>query len=744
MKINMNKIKRQIFSVLLVGLMPLFVNATEYYVSKTGDDANPGTSAEPFFTVGKAASIAVAGDVVNIMEGIYRETVTPANSGYAGKPIVFQSVPGEKVIISAMEPVSGFTSDAGSIYKATLDWDLGQRMFVVHNNETVLDLARWPNNTDGDRFSIDAKWNSGGSDRSSTSEGYLLYDEIPQLPWENGGTLFFFGDSRWYGWKFPVTAVSPGRIDWKSTHPSGSEWVVAAHAPSRLGEFFLEGIKEALDYQNEWYFNSSTKELFLQLPEGVAPEDGSIEVSKRENTIYLQNKNYIEIKNLAVYGGSVIMNGDNNTLYGVSSFYGGMTRGSDARGLFTYVAAVKVGWKGGGGYYKNNVIENCEVAYCDASAINVVGENTTIKNNYIHDADYLGTYDSPIVARDGKTTYIENNTITKGGRDCIKIINKGSEISYNDVSYSNLIADDCGLLYIIGGNLNIDVHHNWFHDAYGRGDLYKAAGIYLDSSNDKEPNPEKVNVYKNVVWNTEWTSIQVNWNGTDINIFNNTFLGGSSAMGAWHMAGTKFVNVNVWNNFYNTGSLDDQADLQNNFEWPGTADLALNDIENYDFTLRDNSIAIDKGREIEGYTDGFVGSAPDVGAYEYGGEKWVAGIDWDIYSGPNGLCYGLPGEACSSNTVDVQEKQQDKFAESAFAIYPNPVNDGTLFIEFNDFSKENSEYSIYSISGALMQSGILESGHANTVINIEEIPTGYYMVHITNDKKESASRFIKM
>jgi len=37
---------------------------------------------------------------------------------------------------------------------------------------------------------------------------------------------------------------------------------------------------------------------------------------------------------------------------------------------------------------------------------------------------------------------------------------------------------------------------------------------------------------------------------------------------------------------------------------------------------------------IPGYTDGYVGSAPDVGAYERGSTPWVAGPDWSLTPEP--------------------------------------------------------------------------------------------------------------
>jgi len=239
-------------------------------------------------------------------------------------------------------------------------------------------------------------------------------------------------------------------------------------------------------------------------------------------------------------------------------------------------------------------------------------------------------------------------------------------VAYNDFSKSNLIADDCGLIYVIGSNIRLDLHHNWFHDAESRGKLKKAAGIYLDSSNDSEPNPEKISVHHNVVWNVEWTNIQINWNGTDINIFNNTLMkakGGT--MGAWHREGTGFENVKVWNNITDKQAADQGDNQETEVTWETQADKQNNlidetsfvDYKKNDFKLKPGAIAIDAGREIDvpilgpgsknfNYTKGFTGKAPDIGAYELGSD-WKPGIDWDIKEGPNSICYGLPGESCS-------------------------------------------------------------------------------------------------
>ncbi|HEY5002694.1 MAG TPA: choice-of-anchor Q domain-containing protein, partial [Ktedonobacteraceae bacterium] len=44
-----------------------------------------------------------------------------------------------------------------------------------------------------------------------------------------------------------------------------------------------------------------------------------------------------------------------------------------------------------------------------------------------------------------------------------------------------------------------------------------------------------------------------------------------------------------------------------------------------DYSLQTGSPAINAGTVIPGITDGYVGSAPDIGAYESGATRWLSG-----------------------------------------------------------------------------------------------------------------------
>ena len=763
------------------------------YVAKDGnDDTNDGSISSPYLTIQKAADQAVAGDIIYIREGTYEETVTPRNSGTDGNPIIYTSYQEEKVIISAMAAVNDFQQDEGSVYKTQLDWDLGQRMFVL-NGETIMDLARWPNNTDGNRYTPNSLRNDGGSGPDE-SPLYLTDSEIPNLPWENGGSLFFYGDrpgSGWLAWRLPITASSPGRVEFRSTHNANSAFVLDFHPPKDGGDFFLEGIREALDYENEWYFDPSDRMLYLQVPGGVEPAENTILVSRRENTINIELKNYIEFRNLAVFGGTVRIRGEYNKLYGVTSLYGGMTRGSNSTGILANVGAINIVWNAV--KFRGNVIEKCEVAYADGSGIKDAGDNTLIINNHIHDCGYLGDYEAPLSMRGGIGKKALHNTIYKGGRDAIQCVADESEIAFNDVSRSNLIADDCGLFYYSGsGNAeaaaadprDITIHHNWFHDAEGRGELKKAAGIYLDT------NPNKFDVYRNVVWNVEWTGIQMNWNAIDINIYNNTIIDPQSgAMGAWHYAAlnTSFTNVNVWNNVTNVALEDDPNTQELEGDWEPQSDQQNNmtvtegfvSMPNRDFRLLETSPLIDQGRQIDGITDGFAGSAPDIGAYELG-DDWVPGIDWDVTLGPANRCYGLPGEVCElakedkdldgvfdssdlcPDTILGAEVDADGCAivtvvdpgpvdpilsilddQELASLYPNPVDGNEIRIPVTDGSA-SLEWTIVSSSGRVIKRGTGLAVNSIVSIDVGDLANGYYLLAINSILGRSViQRFIK-
>ncbi|MEK4105899.1 right-handed parallel beta-helix repeat-containing protein [Paenibacillus sp. FSL R10-2791] len=93
----------------------------EYHVSKTGSDQGQGTQHDPFLTINKAASAAVAGDKVIVHEGIYREWVKPRYKGLSEqRRIIYQAAEDEQVVIKGSEHIQDWQQVENHIWKAIL------------------------------------------------------------------------------------------------------------------------------------------------------------------------------------------------------------------------------------------------------------------------------------------------------------------------------------------------------------------------------------------------------------------------------------------------------------------------------------------------------------------------------------------------------------------------------------------------------------------------------------------------
>ena len=597
--------KSYLFVLCMVAL--LSAEAKDYYVAIGGDDNNPGTLEKPFQTIQKAADVMVAGDICYIGEGLYEETIKPASDG-----VTFKAMAGATVEITAYQKVTNWQVYQGKIYVAQLSWDLGDENQVVFD-QMLMNLARWPNKTNFNPFDLEALAATGNN--SSIS-----HNDIPDLNWENGGVLFFLGRSRWTSWRTPVTGSSAGMVNFETL---SDDWQYGgSHSPSNGGEFFLMNILEALDSDGEWYIDRTAKKVYFQAPGGANPATGETLVRRRTTGFDLSGRTNVTLDNLTISGGNInLRNANGCVVKNCQILYGNHTIAS-TRAAFVGNASVELNDNS-----QNNTIYRNNIQWGAANGVVLKGNNNTIDNNYIGNFNYLGSYATPVELRGSND--LTRNEIFNAGRDGIRGGGNGSNCGYNDIHHTNLINDDCGGIYTCCGTFNnTRLHHNWIHDITSRNEnfnSYKATGIYLDNST------KNVIVDHNVLWNLEWACIQINWEGTNLLIYNNTLWSNdgpeSRSMGRW-VNGFDFFNVQVYNTLANQEEFH-ASDEQNSVVY----NLEDDPFENYDhriFVPKSGSKAIDAGKVIPGYTNGYLGAAPDAGAYERGGELWTAGPDWEL------------------------------------------------------------------------------------------------------------------
>jgi hypothetical protein len=76
--------------IALGSLHATHAEATTYYISKSGNDANPCTQASPCLTIGRGKTLAQPGDTVQVGPGTYNERLTLTTSGLSTGKITFR------------------------------------------------------------------------------------------------------------------------------------------------------------------------------------------------------------------------------------------------------------------------------------------------------------------------------------------------------------------------------------------------------------------------------------------------------------------------------------------------------------------------------------------------------------------------------------------------------------------------------------------------------------------------------
>lgn len=598
------------FLAALVALSVPAAASTTYHVDAAkGNNSNPGTPDSPFLTIQRAASVMIPGDVCIVRAGTYREQVTPAANG-----VTFRASPGETVVVSAFEHVTGWAVHRDNIYRADLGWsDLGDQNQVLYNGQ-MMNLARWPNKTNFNPFDIQAPRSASGTTSSISHPG------IPAWNWANGGVVWYLGKNGWTSWRQPITGSAAGVINFNTL---STDWQYAgSHSPAQGGEVILMNILEALDAGGEWYIDRAADRVYLQTPNGEDPDDGTVLVRRRTTVFNLANRTGVQLDGLQIEGGSVDLSGANGCIVENCRIRFGNHTIAATSAAFVGDASIVLSE-----ISQNNIIRRNDIQWGAANGIMLKGTNNHVTNNHIGNFNYLGSYACPVFL--GGTNTLTRNRIFNGGRDLVRGGGSGSEISYNDMHHSSLVNDDCAAIYLCCNSFGYTrIHHNWIHDCQSRDENFtrnKSVGVYLDNSSTQ------VIVDHNVIWNIERACIQINWAGRDLLIYNNTLwskAGSTSASMARWANGYSLTNVPVWNTLANQNTWFSTSWLNNRVV--AATDDPFEDFASRNFTPKGGTTAVDAGRIIPGYTDGHLGSAPDAGAYERGAVPWRAGPDWAI------------------------------------------------------------------------------------------------------------------
>lgn len=429
--------------------------ATTYYVSNSGNDANSGTSpSSPWRTINKVNSFKrfSPGDNILFNRGnTFYGGIIISNSGSSGNPITYGAYgSGAKPIITGFTSVTSWTNVGGNIWESTSSVSTLTTCYMVTVNSVNTPMGRYPN-TGYFKFQ---SHNGNTSITSSSLNGSTNWT----------GASIAIKKQRWYIERGKITGQSGSTL----TYTDGKQYV-----PQDGWGFFILNDPRTLDQQNEWYYNPSTKKLRIY----STGQPANVKLATVENTFdNSSNCKYITINNLAITGAnSNLINGSYGqyatvtncdlSFAGISgidinslapTFIGNTINNTGYNGIYSHQNGV-------GGVIQNNVISNTGLIpgtpdTGGGAAIYSVSANTLIQGNVVDSSGW------------GGIVFYGNNSIAKN----------------NFVNYSCLIKDDCAGIATHGGFTGQQIIGNIVLNSIGNWEgssstvTLLAHGIFLD------------------------------------------------------------------------------------------------------------------------------------------------------------------------------------------------------------------------------------------------------------------------
>lgn len=662
----------------LAGTAPV-ISAADFYVSPSGNDAASGTFSAPFKTIQKGIKTAQNGDTVHVRGGTYRELVEFGNgAGEGNSGVTLKAYEDETAIVSALDLVEPGQNGVGSwqqhsesIWKISLpeSWPLSVGSNLVLVDGTPRQEARWPNVSTPFNFDYrEMAYSDTGTVDTGSAGPLNLPAPIPTYPnhiYCNGS----YTDSEFADLALPDDAWNGAMIDLNAGGGAhSSSGVVTASSGGTIhfrykkdnnsdtGEnepYYLWNSLTALDSANEAFLDvlgvsGPPNTLYLFTNTGNPGLFHQVEVRTRRTAIVVKIASDITIEGLTSIGGEVDCRANSSgvTLSGLKARYGG----SGLNRLLSRSALVTL--RG-----SNHVLENSDIGVTFGGGVQTggtaenPGSGTRLENNVIQRCGEfgIGTWNSEDLT-------IVRNTVSENGGFNIAIFSPGSIFSHNHCYLAGLRTADESSINANGTNrdmLQTVVSYNWVHDNVARTDLAKqingGKGIRLDSSSGSAFN---MRIHHNIVWNIRGKKALTLWalapgdagyDQSEIYAYNNTLSGNIKLQGN----GTRSVKGHVLQNNIadrmEVGDLGDHdsadAVVDHNLfsnqgvgedQWPGNLfeSAGFIDAANGNYGLLESSPAIDAGVPIPPITDGFEGSAPDLGALEYRGPNarlWSAG-----------------------------------------------------------------------------------------------------------------------
>ncbi len=632
----------------------------EYYVSNDGDDANLGTIDAPFETIQHAINQVGAGDVVNIRGGIYREALTlDGVHGTEDNWITFQNYNNEDVLLSGAKQIqSPWAIHEGNIWKTNVwnedvQFDVSQ-LFI---DNKMLTGARWPNiNKDYDQPDADF-WHTWSSAKKIADGSYEDNGGLEELGVSvEGATAYIKGKGA-----AVITSHDAGESQFLSDPQALN---ITSSGKLGGGDYFIEGDIDLLDTPREWYYDKNTGDLFAWLENDQNPNNANIEARTHQkggyegnNLIEINGSNNLRFDGVNLFSGAFSIINSNHIAYENSSFlypaHNGLMLGENqfpGGNVF----------KGVRNHASDLTLKNNKFAYSYGLLFDG-GRNSSsdihLENNHFHNSNIMlwGSNGGPVVMSQSNVTAIRNSVHDMGwgglGRP-----GHNNHLELNHI-YDTKWSSDTGGITANQSIDNLVIRRNWVHDIPRNGirldghpggvdrivdhnvSFQNGRGFYLKGDQHQ--------IHNNLAFNNTVDlgipSVKFyGYNGDGITKHDRIISRDTSLPQKGNhlsVVHNNSANSIPWLPVLNP---EDKTNNSSAFDRghggePKLLHQELRDPGNLDFRLRSDSVLIDAGKSIPGFSDpvegvtsGTLGQSPDIGPYEFSDTTyWIPGHQTD-------------------------------------------------------------------------------------------------------------------
>jgi hypothetical protein len=539
---------------------------TQYYVSPTGSNTNPGTISQPFKTIDKARQVVrsinqtMTGNIiVNLRSGTYELNQTllfdQNDSGNSSLfKVIYQSYPGEKAVISGGRKISGWipAPEKSGVWKTNIGTGLQTRQLYVNGIRAI-------------RARSDSSLNLSSATINSNINGFD-FPNNPMATWQNQSQIEVVSTAIWKQFRCPIQNMTANSIAIQQPCFNNTQNHTNCHLCNMHQITWVENAFELLNSPGEWYLNSTNGYLYYYPRQNEDMNTAEVIVPVLEKLISVGGTSSTPAKNILfkdlIFAYATWLRPNTKegyahiqadyTITGIDpitgSYYASLydVTPPDAytknpgnieinygqniifsRNYFLHLGAVGISLGHG---TKNNMIVGNHFSDISAAAITLgeadnakttdnaeIVDGNQITNNYIHDvaAEYQGSVGLQAVYT--QNTLISRNEINDVPYSGISIGwgwgRSDPTFAKNNLILNNFIHDhckisvDCGGIYSLSSQPGNKIGENVITNG-----LFESGGMYLDDGS------QYIKVESNVMFNNKTSAI---FKGNDHNIHDN-------------------------------------------------------------------------------------------------------------------------------------------------------------------------------------------------------------------------------